>query len=150
MAPSVLASGVFGASVRSKRFVALHFIVPHHFIEGFAGGRLRRVEDPSAFGATPTPKTLPFNPYLLPAHAFTWSFATLCKEIDEVYLRCCGCLFDALHNANLSPCANLVRKQSTSSRLEVMEALSVRCCEVSFAQFCLCTLRRVEEWKKRV
>ena len=65
--PCVFRSGMIGANMRGKRFVALQFEFAHHFIEGFAGWRLRRVEDPSALGATPTSKTLLFNPYLLPA-----------------------------------------------------------------------------------
>jgi hypothetical protein len=37
-----------------KCLVALQLKVPHHFIERFASGRARRVEDPGAFGAAPT------------------------------------------------------------------------------------------------
>jgi hypothetical protein len=46
-----------------KLFVALQLEVVHHFIERFASGRARRVEDPGTFGATKTSKTLLFNPH---------------------------------------------------------------------------------------
>ena len=49
-------------------FVALQLEVAHHFIERSAAGRTRRLEPPATFRATKTPKTLPFNPYQLPAH----------------------------------------------------------------------------------
>ena len=61
-------SRVLGANMGCKLLVALQLKVPLRFIERFASGRARRVEDPGAFGATPTPKTLLFNPYQLPTH----------------------------------------------------------------------------------
>ena len=65
--------------------VALQLKVPHHFIERLANGRARRVEDPGAFGATPTPKTLLFNPYQFPTHGSLCRFAqrglTACLEL---------------------------------------------------------------------
>jgi hypothetical protein len=54
--------------MQRKLFIALQLKVPVRFIERFASERARRVEDPSAFGATPTSKTLLFNPYQLPTH----------------------------------------------------------------------------------
>jgi hypothetical protein len=63
-----LASWVMGANMRFKFPVAPQLKVPHHFTERCAGGWARRVEDPGAFGATPTSKTLLFNPYQLPIH----------------------------------------------------------------------------------
>jgi hypothetical protein len=67
-APCALGSWVIGANMQCKLLVALQLKVPHHFIEKFASGRARRVEDPDAFGATKTPKTLLFNPYQFPTH----------------------------------------------------------------------------------
>jgi hypothetical protein len=61
-------SWVIGANMQGKLFVALQLKVPHHFIEGCAGERTRRLEPPPTFGATKTPKTLLLNPYQLPAH----------------------------------------------------------------------------------
>ena len=49
-------SRVIGANMQRKLFVALQLKV------GSAG----RVEDPAAFGATKTTKTLSFHPYQLP------------------------------------------------------------------------------------
>jgi len=59
---------VNGANVRCKLPIAPQFKVPHHFIERLARGRAGRVEDPGALGATPTSKTLPFNPNQFPVH----------------------------------------------------------------------------------
>jgi len=89
--------------MQCKLFVALQRKLLHHFIESFAGERVSRVEDPCAFGATPTRKTLSFNPYQLPTHGgprrcapslsdpmpgaalvVTQSRGRLCKEADEV------------------------------------------------------------------
>jgi hypothetical protein len=63
-----LALRAIGANMQGKLFVALQLEVAHHFIEGRAGGRTRRLEPPATFGATKTPKTLLFNPYQLPTH----------------------------------------------------------------------------------
>jgi len=51
-----------------KLLVALQLEVADHFIERISGGRARRSESPATFGATKTPKTLPVDPYQLPAH----------------------------------------------------------------------------------
>ena len=51
--------------MQRKLLVALQLKVPHRFIERPASGRARRVKDPGAFGATPTPKTGMFDPYEL-------------------------------------------------------------------------------------
>jgi hypothetical protein len=64
----LLALAVIGANMQCKLPVALRLEVAHHFIEGFASGRTRSVEDPDTFGATKTPKSLLFNPYQLPTH----------------------------------------------------------------------------------
>jgi hypothetical protein len=64
-------SWVIGANMGWKLFVALQLDVPHHFIKGIAGGRARRVEQPSAFGATVTPKTASVDPYKLARHSPT-------------------------------------------------------------------------------
>jgi hypothetical protein len=49
-------------------FVSLQLEVAHHFIESRAGERSRRLEPPTTFGATKTPKTLLVNPYQVPGH----------------------------------------------------------------------------------
>ena len=54
--------------MRCKLFVALQGKVLHQFIVRFTSKRAIRVEDPGAFGATPTRKMLLFNPYQLPTH----------------------------------------------------------------------------------
>jgi len=76
---------VIGANMQRKLLVALQFKVPHRFIEGFASGRARRIEDPGAFGATPTPKTLLFNPYQLPAHGHPCRCAPSLSDPDAQY-----------------------------------------------------------------
>jgi hypothetical protein len=58
----VLGFRVFSANMGCKIFIAPPLVVLLHFIERFAGGRPRRVEHPSAFGATPALKTLFFDP----------------------------------------------------------------------------------------
>jgi hypothetical protein len=60
--------GVIGANMGRKLFVALRLEVAHHFIEGCAGGHIKRIESPATLGAAKTPKTLLLNPYQLPAH----------------------------------------------------------------------------------
>jgi len=89
--------------MRCKLFVALQCKVLHQFIVRFTSESARRVEEPGAFGATPTRKTLLFNPYQLPTHSgprrfapslsdpmhsaarvVTQSRGRLCKEADEV------------------------------------------------------------------
>jgi hypothetical protein len=66
--PAFCASGVVGTNMQGKLLVALQFEVAHHFSEGAAGGCARRVEDPSAFGATKALKTRLVNPYELSIH----------------------------------------------------------------------------------
>src|ERR1700674_1573987 len=51
-----------------KIFSALLLVVLLHFLERFAGGCSRRIKRPCAFGATPAPKTLFFDPYQFAAH----------------------------------------------------------------------------------
>jgi hypothetical protein len=65
-----------GANMRFEFPVAPQLKVPDHFTERRAGGRARRVEDPGAFGATPTSKMLLFNPYELPIHGPQFRCAT--------------------------------------------------------------------------
>jgi len=63
------------------------FLVPQqleaakHFIEGRAGGGSRKFEPPAAFGATKTPKTLPIDPYHLPAHGRLWRCETMSSRL---------------------------------------------------------------------
>jgi hypothetical protein len=64
----VLGSRVFGAEMSCKVFIAPLLVVPLHFIERVAGGYSRRIEHPRAFGATPAPKTLSFDPYQFAVH----------------------------------------------------------------------------------
>lgn len=68
-APCVLGPWVVGANMQCELSVALQLNVPQHLIERIASGHARKVEDPRAFGATPTPKMLLFNPCQLPIHA---------------------------------------------------------------------------------
>ena len=58
-------SWVISVNMQPKLVVALHLKVPHRLIDRFDSGRARRVEDPGAFGATPTSKTVMFDPYEL-------------------------------------------------------------------------------------
>jgi hypothetical protein len=64
----ILVGGGLGANVGLKLFVALQLEVADHFIERFAFRGAGGFEAPFTFGATKTPKTLPLNPYQLPAH----------------------------------------------------------------------------------
>jgi len=66
--PCAPGSRVISASMGGELLVALQLEVAHHFIERCAGGRTRRFEPPTTFGATKTTKTLLLNPYQLPAH----------------------------------------------------------------------------------
>lgn len=61
-------SWVIGANMGRKLFVALQLEDAHHFVEGSAGERTRRLESPPAFGAPKTTEMRIFNPYELPAH----------------------------------------------------------------------------------
>jgi hypothetical protein len=66
-------SWVIGADMQCKLFVALQLKVPHHFTERIASERARGLEDPAAYGATPTRRTLLLNPYQLPTCGFSSS-----------------------------------------------------------------------------
>jgi hypothetical protein len=68
LVPGVLGSWVIGAGMQCKLLVALPLEIFHRFVERLARGRARSVENPGAFGATPTPKTPLFDPYQLPSH----------------------------------------------------------------------------------
>jgi len=48
-----------------KLVVALLLEVPQHFAKRFANWRIRSIEHPGAFGATPTVKAGFFDPYEL-------------------------------------------------------------------------------------
>lgn len=61
----LLVLGVIGANMRRKFLVALQLKVPLRFVERFASERPRRVEYPGTFGATPTLKTVMFDPHEL-------------------------------------------------------------------------------------
>jgi hypothetical protein len=63
-----LVGSVIGANMGFKLFVALQLEVADDFIERLAFRSTGRLEPPSTFGATKTPKTLQLNPYQLPAH----------------------------------------------------------------------------------
>jgi hypothetical protein len=60
--------GVIGANMQGKLFVALQLEVAHHFTEGCAGGRTRRLELPAAFRTPKTAKPRLINPHQPPAH----------------------------------------------------------------------------------
>jgi len=85
--------------MRCKLFVALQGKVLHQFIVRFTSKRARRVEDPGAFGATPTRKMLLFNPYQFPTHSGP--------------RRCAPSLSDPMHSAALvsrSPAAGCAKR----------------------------------------
>jgi hypothetical protein len=63
-----LDSWMMGANMQCKLFVALQLKALYHVVERLAGGTVRGVEDPGAFGATPTGKTFLLNPNQLPTH----------------------------------------------------------------------------------
>jgi hypothetical protein len=52
---------VIGTDMQRKIQFALWHSFLHHFIEGFAS-RLMGIEDPGTLGATPTPKSLSYDP----------------------------------------------------------------------------------------
>ena len=79
-------SWVIRADVQRKLCVALQLEVAHHFFEGCAGGLSRRVEPPSTFGATKTPKTLLLNPHQLPAHGRLYRFP---QSVECLVRACC-------------------------------------------------------------
>ena len=62
-----LGSSVLAANMGGELVVALRLKVLDHFTKRFASGRIRRVEHPSAFGATPTIKGAFFDPIELAA-----------------------------------------------------------------------------------
>jgi hypothetical protein len=64
----ILGGSVIGANVGFELLVALQLEVAHHFIERFAFRSTGGFEPPCTVGATKTSKTLPLNPYQLPAH----------------------------------------------------------------------------------
>src|ERR1700730_9962380 len=69
---SALGSGVLGANMGGKLVVALGLEVLQHFAKRFASWRIRSVEHPIAFGATPTIKTSFFDPYELASCSHLW------------------------------------------------------------------------------
>jgi len=66
-----LGSWVIGANMQCKLSIALQLEVAHHFVEGCAGERARRFEQPATFGTTKTPKMRLLNPHQLPAHGLS-------------------------------------------------------------------------------
>ena len=60
-----LGSGVLGANMGGKVVVALLLEVSQHFVKRLTSWRIRSVEHPSAFRATPTMKAASFDPYEL-------------------------------------------------------------------------------------
>ena len=62
---------MFSADVRDKLFVAKHLEVLFHFIERLSAGWASRVEDPTAFGTSPTPKARLVYPHQLARHRST-------------------------------------------------------------------------------
>jgi hypothetical protein len=63
---AVPGSWVIRANMRCEFFVTLRLEVAHHFIEGSAAGRSRRLEPPATFGAAKPSKTLLLDPYQRP------------------------------------------------------------------------------------
>src|ERR1700690_426695 len=61
-------SRVLGTDMRCELLVALVFVVHDHPFNGFSHQRSYRVERPRAFGASPTQKILPFDPYQFAMH----------------------------------------------------------------------------------
>jgi hypothetical protein len=74
----VVALGVIGANVEGKLFVALQLEVAHHFVEGWADGRTRRLELPATFGTSKTAKMRLLNPYQPPVHGRPFRCAQRC------------------------------------------------------------------------
>jgi hypothetical protein len=63
-------SRVRGTDMRGELVVSLLFVVRLHLVNRSANDRPGRVEYPSAFGATPALKLLPFDPHQFAAHRF--------------------------------------------------------------------------------
>jgi len=59
---------MLSAQMRCKLAVALPLVVLLHFFYRVAGRHTRRVELPCAFGTSPTPEALFFNPHDLSTH----------------------------------------------------------------------------------
>ena len=64
----VLASRVFSANMGFKFTIPPPFVVRLHFIDRSPGGCSRRIEYPSALGATPALKTIFFDPHEFALH----------------------------------------------------------------------------------
>ena len=64
----VLRSKVFSTNMGCKIFIAPPLVVLLHFIERFADGSSRRIEQPCAFGATPALETVSFDPCQFALH----------------------------------------------------------------------------------
>jgi hypothetical protein len=91
----VLVPWVIAANMQSELSVALRLKVLHHFVKRPARGRAGRVEEPAAFGATKTPKTLLFDPYQLPSHGAPRRRAR--RRGTKLTCAKLGGLSDALH-----------------------------------------------------
>jgi hypothetical protein len=87
-----------------KIFIAPLLVVLLHFIERFAGGCSRRIEHPSAFGATPALKTLFFDPYQFALHTLLstpFDLLPLCSSSGAATTK--TALFIALSQVLLKP-----------------------------------------------
>jgi hypothetical protein len=90
----VLGSKMLSANMGRKIFIAPPLVVLLHFIERLADGCSRRIEHPSAFGATPALKTLFFDPSQFALHGLLSTPSDL--------LRTCASSAVATTNAALS------------------------------------------------
>jgi len=87
-----------------KIFVAAPLVVLLHFIERFAGGRSRRLEQPSAFRATPALKMQFLDPYQFALHGLLRTpFDLLRQSSSNVTATTETALFIALSEVLLMP-----------------------------------------------
>ena len=87
-----------------KIFIAPLLVVLLHFIERFSGGCSRRIEHPSAFGATPALKMLFFDPYQFALHSLLstpFDLLPLCSSSGAATTK--TALFIALSQVLLKP-----------------------------------------------
>ena len=95
---------MFSANMGCKIFIAPPLVVLLHFIERFAGGCSRRIEHPSAFGATPALKTLIFDPYQFALHGLlstSFDLLRLCSSSATATTK--AALFSALSEVPPKP-----------------------------------------------
>jgi hypothetical protein len=78
-----------------KLLIAPPLVVPFHFVERITGGRSRSIEHPCTLGATPSPKTLFFDPDQFAAHDLPGLLANGCgkgpceRRVTLVFERNC-------------------------------------------------------------